>query len=89
MSEQESLLTRIEEKIRTLGEQLITASSQNASYQEEINALKNKIADLEVLVDDTTQRQQGKKSDQVDTIKKELDKYISDVNHCIELVKEL
>lgn len=89
MSEQESLLAKIEEKIRTLGEQLVTASAQNVSYQEEINALKNKIADLESIVDDTTRHQQGSKSDQVDTIKKELDKYINEVSHCIEMVKEL
>lgn len=89
MSEQESLLSRIEEKIRVLGEQLVASTAQNATYQEEINALQNKIADLEGLVSEKSHQNQGKNSGQIDTIKKELDRYIGEVNHCIELVKEL
>jgi chromosome segregation ATPase len=89
MSEQESLLSRIEEKIRTLGERLVAASSENASLKEEINALNNKIADLEEIFDESNQHQNGMKADQVDTIKKELDKYITEVEHCIEMVKDM
>ena len=89
MSERESLLTKIEEKIRMLGEQLHSATSQNLAHMEEINALNNKIADLEILVDDTSSRQSGSDKNQIDTIKKELDKYIGEVSQCIEMVKDL
>ncbi len=89
MGERGSLLTSIEEKIRALGEQLQAARTNNAALQEEINALKNKNADLENIIDDTTRHQGGMKSDQIDSIKKELGKYINEVEHCIDMVKQI
>jgi len=89
MSDRESILSRIEEKIRTLGEQLNQANSEKSSLVEEINALKNKIAGLEQIVDESSNHQGQSNSDQIDTIKKELDKYINEVEHCIDMVKQI
>ncbi len=89
MSDQDRLLLRIEEKIRTLGEQLTASNAANGALQEEISALKNKIAGLEEIIDESTRHQGEKKSDRIDTIKKELDKYISEVEHCIDMVKQI
>ncbi len=89
MSEQSGLLAKIEDKIRNLGEQLVATTAENHQLNEEINALKNKIADLEEIFDESKQHQNGRKPDQIDTIKKELDKYINEIEHCIEMVKEI
>ena len=89
MSDQAGLLVKIEDKIRALGEQLVAASAENHQLKDEINALKNKISDLEAIFDESSEYQNGRKPDQIDSIKKELDKYISEVEHCIEMVKSI
>lgn len=89
MSENESMIARIEEKIRTLGEELVSKKTENAALKEEINALKNKLTDLEEILDESGAHQNGQQADQIDSIKKELDKYIGEVEHCIDLVKQM
>lgn len=89
MSEQENLYARVEEKIRALGEMLVAMRTENAALKDEVNRLQHKLTDLEDGQDQLSPSRGNRHSDQIDTVKKELDKYIDEVEHCIDLVKQL
>lgn len=89
MSEQENLYARVEEKIRSLGEMLMAMRMENAALKDEVNRLQHKLTDLEDGQDQLSPSRGNRHSDQIDTVKKELDKYIDEVEHCIDLVKQL
>lgn len=89
MSEHENMYARIEEKIRALGDMLVAVRTENAALKDEVNRLQNIVTDLEEGPDNESLRQGSRQSDQVESVKKELDKYINEVEHCIELVKQL
>jgi translation initiation factor 2B subunit (eIF-2B alpha/beta/delta family) len=91
MAQTDNLIEKIEEKIRTLGEQLVKANQVNASLTEEIQALKNKITDLESVVVEKKSEMvdNGGNRDQIQNIKTQLSLYIEEVDDCIDMLKQI
>lgn len=88
MSYNEAVLSNLEQKIRILGDLYLQAKSERVVLLEENKVLLNKIADLESQIGEG-QSSPDQSSDQIDRIKKDLDSYISQVEHCITLVNEM
>ena len=91
MANSDKLLDRIEEKIRNLGEQLLGSKQENAALVEEIQALKNKITDLESVVvgEKSEVGNKGRERVQMENIKSKLDLYMEEVDECIDMLKQM
>ncbi len=91
MSEQANLIDGIEEKVRHLGEMLITLNKEKKALIDEVTALKNKIIDLEsgIEVEQGMRTVKPAVNPKYKEISAQLKLQIEEVDDCIQLIENL
>jgi hypothetical protein len=91
----EEVIEQIERKVKVVVEKLDEARQQNDSLLKdkedllkELQAYKTGKNPEEILVDDASGRSIREEDERV-AFKEEIDRYIKDIDHCLDLIKQL